>query len=568
MTESTAVQIAQLRGRVASSPAFLKQATVMSSLPWAESHVFIQYPDTGKFVPFSLMGSQYAFPFLRDIYHQFHKRARHVHVVTMKPVQMAVTTVAINITFYFVCGFHQNALYTLPVEGGQIGQFTHNRLDPVIENSPYLAAQFNDISNVGLKKAGDNSIYLRGMQSEAKLEEMPIGFAVRDELDFMNLEVADKAHDRLQGNPFDWKLDLSHPTVPGEGVDHLYSISSRGEWHWTCPHCETVQPVTWEDNVDVERAQFVCKACKQDVDKADFLGLKGGTIRNPLAFYVHAEEDNPVRGFHFNQLLSPLRPLEQQIRQWHDAQGHPARLRRFYNGVLGLPYAERGEKLTREGVRELMQGRPTMQSSGTGGAMGIDVGAGLHGWVQVGDDCVKVFHVGTWSDIDYYIEQFKPEIMVIDAEPEHHQARDFGTYWTARGLKSYVCVRTAGRSDNKAIEYAVTTPGKEAAGTVTANFTEQFDTFYATLRGYNLPSDLPDDAIDHLCAPVRVQRETSHGMQGTWKKGENHFADAAMYAMEGLEILAKRAGLTDVKPGSITKVSTFRKHEGIKRMHR
>jgi len=550
------------------NPKARERLSLSNSLTWAQSRVYIQNQITGRFELFNLERGIYIFPFLREIYWKFHRNARHVHVVLMKPVQMAATTAALNITFYFVCGFHQNALYTLPVEGGQIGQFTHNRIDPVIENSPYLAAMFNDISNVGLKKAGDNAIYLRGMQSEAKLEEMPIGFAVRDELDFMNLEVADKAHDRLQGNPFDWKLDLSHPTVPGEGIDHLYSLSSRGEWHWTCPHCEAFQPVTWEANVDIEEEQFICGECGGVVEKPDLWGLASDERPKARAGYVHAEEDNPVKGYHFNQLLSPLRPLEMQIRQWREAQGHPHKLKRFYNGVLGLGYAEQGEKLTRDAVRERMEGQPTMLMEGRGGAIGIDVGAGLHGWIQQGQDVVKVFHVGEWGDIDYYIQAFQPEIMVIDAEPELHKAREYATAWVKRGLRSYVCVRSGGLKDDRKYEHPVRTPEKERNGTITVNFTGQFDEFYGRVREYNMPSDLPDEAIDHLCAPVRVQTETRHGMQGTWRKNENHFADAAMYAMEGLEVLDKRAGLTEVSPGSLTKVSKFRKHDGIKRAGR
>jgi len=537
-------------------------------LSWAKRNVYIQQYGSDRFVPFTIFG-EYQFPFLYEIYRFFNQRARHIHGVVMKPVQMAVTTLALNVTYYFVLRMHQNSLYTLPVEGGQIGQFTHNRIDVQIENSPGLRSRFTSISNVGLKKAGSNAIYLRGMQSTAKLEEMPVGLVVRDELDRMNIEVADQAHDRLQGNLFDWKLDLSHPTSPGEGIAYLWDISSRGEWMWECPHCGAWQAPDWKENVDIENERFFCADCGETVDKADLLGTKA----DGAARYVHDDKDSPIRGWHFSQLLSPVRPLRQQIQQWNEAQGHPAKIKRFFNGVLGLPWAETGEKLTVETVHEMMQGNPTMRMDYRGGALGIDVGAGLHGWILDGKECVKVFHVGQWSDIDYYIKTYQPEIMVIDAEPEHHKALEYATSWTAKDLPSYVCRRTGGHADNKSVEHPVRTPGHERAGTITVNFTEQFDDFYAELRGsasqnipaWTLPSDLPDEAVEHLCAPTRVQIETKQGTRGGWKKGINHFCDAAMYAMEGQEILERRRGLTEARPSSLTKKSQFLEHERPKR---
>jgi len=540
-------------------PAVSEIFAASNPLLWAERNVRIQHQEKGKFVPFSISNGMYQYPQLREIYHFFNRKARHVHGVAKKPVQMAYTTLAMNLAYYFTLAFHQNTLYGLPV-AGQLGPFTHNRLDPQIENSPQLTKAFNDISNVGMKKSGDNAIYLRGMQSVAQLEELPVGLIIRDELDRMDQDNASLVLNRLQGNPIDWTFDLSHPTHPGEGIDYLYEISSRGEWVWTCPHCGTVQNVDWFENVDIENIEFICADCHKPVEKTDLWGLPGGRPFDPynqLAFYQHEDKSSPIRGWHSDQLLSPQRPLELQIRQWLEAQGHPNLLRRFYNGVLGLAYAEEGEQITREAVKALMEGQPTMRDGNTGGALGIDVGAGLHGWFQNDDECQKVFHVGNWSDIDYYIKTFQPEIMVIDAEPEHHKARDYAAAWTERGIPSYVCIRTGGRRELKATDHSL--------HTISVNYTEQFDAFFGGLRSWRLPSDLPEEAIDHLCAPVRIQKETTTGMLGTWKKGVNHFCDAAMYAMEGWEILEKRRMLTNVRPASLTKESKYRKHERIKR---
>jgi len=519
--------------------------SLTNALEFAIQHINIQEASTGRFIPYSAKN----WPFLVDIYRQFHPGAHHIHNVIKKPVQLALTTLGLNVTYYFCGGLKQNALYTLPVQG-QLGQFAHNRIDPQIRNSPHLRGLFSNISNVGLKQAGDNAIYLRGMQSTAQLEEVPAGLVVRDELDRMVKENRDQAHDRLQGSPWDWKLDLSHPTHPGEGIDWLYSLSSMGEWQYTCPTCKTTQAITWEGNVDLERGIHVCSNsyCRCDTPREWF--WKYGA-------YYHAEPKNPIKGWAFNQLLSPIRPLYVQMQQWFQAQGNSTLMARFVNGVEGLAYAEEGEKLTEDTVRGLMSGPPMAEYDGVGGALGLDVGAGLHGWLQVGNQLVKTFVVGAWSDVDFYIEKYKPEIIVIDAQPELHKAREYASYWTDKGVLSFVCQRTGGLKENKQVDR----PGR----IITVNYVDQFDGFFGSTKELVLPVDFPAEGIAHLTAPTRIIKDTATGKIGSWAKGINHYCDAAMYAKEGIELMNLATGLTEVQIGSMTQVSKFRMHERPKR---
>jgi len=508
--------------------------------------------DRGEWVPYTIFAPGRHYPFLEPLFDDvmealvYHRALRQVVV---KPTQVGLTEYAISLLLFFVDKLRSNALYTLPVQS-QLGDFAHMRIDEVIQHSPYLAALFTDISNVGLKKARTGGIYLRGSNSEAQLEELSARLLIRDELDRQNQDNAELARKRLTGQVNPWQVDMSHPTVRGKGIWKEYENSSMGVWVFSCPHCNEEQPFVWADergvlvNVSEDLTAFRCAACGRALAKEALLSGR----------YRDTDVGNPVRGYQFPAMLSPVGHLEMFAREWVLAQGNPLLLQLFYNTALGLPYSAGGMKRSKEQIEARMKGNPAMANEDPGPTtMGIDVGGTLHYWIQRGDLVVRVGMVGSWSELDYFARMFNVKCAVIDADPEFHKAREIRDHFRdGLGIDAWVCEREGGgKPDRWELSHD--------ERILRVNMTWQFDEFFAGLSAVRLPIDLPEEAISHLLAPERVEVRTQTGVRGGYNKGVCHWADAGCYAMEGQKLLRVSGRLTDgVSITSMTKQSRWK----------
>lgn len=483
-----------------------KLAEQLDIYVWANHNRKIKTSDGWQ--PFHLDRDPYHYPFLYEMYKTM---SLGDNLVIQKPTQVGATELALNAMFYFLDAKSEDVLYMLPTKG-QLSDFAQNRIDTPVENSPYLGEMFSDINNVGLKKAGDNSLYLRGAQSRSALEEMPVGFIIRDELDSMDRENADFALKRLGASQTKWRLDLSHPTYPGAPIDKEYKNSSRGKWYIECPNCGEVQNLDWEENF-YNRDGLGCRACSEDWDKEV---LWGGE-------WEHDEPDNPTKGYKFTQLLSPtveISDLKDEYEEAVSEGGH--KLEQFHNTVLAESYAAEGTKLNRADVKELMIGSPMGNKTPESSVMGVDVGNWLHYWIQDGERVVKVGKTESFEMLKQPIREYNVERIVIDALPEKRKAREF---IREIPIKGWLCMRSARLQSEKV----------EKEEVIKVNATEHHDKFMGQFNSESiiLPSDLPDWAIEHLTAPTRVTKEDASGeIKATWNKGINHTWDAGAYAKE------------------------------------
>ena len=500
----------------------------LNALDWAVAHSKIRIGGRGGWTPFSITTPPYLYPFLKEPYFQVGHGGPE-HIVLMKGRKVGATTLALNATFYNIDEFKVSALYGLPKER-HLRDLVTGVFDPLIRNAPYIQNLFTDTDNQQVKVGKYGSLYFRGAQSAEGVEALATGAIVRDELDQMDPSNAEGMLECNSGSMRKFLLDLGHPRYSGKGIDAEYERSSRAEWNFTCPQCKSEQPLDWDKNVDLGGMRFICSHCGAEIKKSDIWSGR----------YIHAYPQRPVKGYHISQLLSPTKTLESQIIAWEDAQGVPYKMQNFYNIVLGLPYDEGAKKLTPEDVRKRMIG-PKMANYGSGGSMGIDVGAGLHYWIQEDDVVVRLGMAGEWDDLDAVVEAFSPAIVIIDAGPELHAARSFANELRERGVDSWLCIRSSGMEGRRKVD--------EDKHTITVNVTEQFDTFFSNLNHTKLPIDLPDEAIEHLCAPVRAVRESTGGvMKASYNKGVCHYCDAGSYAREGL------IGTNDVGPEIFTKI--------------
>ena len=497
-----------------------------NALFWATKNVRVKIGN--EWQRFSINRMPYLYPFLLEPYSDICDGGPK-HIVWMKGRKVAATTAALNIVLYNIDRFAVSALFGLPKER-HLRDLVNGVFDPLVQHSPHVASMFRDTDNERLKVGHKGSLYFRGTQSEEGVEILAVGCIIRDELDQMDQKNAARMLECMSGSFRQFLLDLGHPQYPDQGIHSAYQDSTLGEWNFTCPHCHTRQPLcesigAWLEVVDFKERGFRCRNCGKPISKEGDIWA---------GRYVPVNPGHRVKGYHIPQLLSPTVDLEKQISEWELAQGVPFKVQNFVNNVLGLPHSEADKKLTPDDIRDLMIG-PPMAGYGEGGIMGVDVGNGLHFWVQEGRRLIRVGIAGNWEDIESEIAAYRPKGVVIDANPELHMARRVVGRLRERGVDAWLCIRSAAMEGRRKID--------EESHTITVNITEQMDRFFAALQSMELPSDMLDDAIEHLCAPIRHTKKSAEGVvRAYWSKGTSHFADAGCYANELADVLVGGLG--------------------------
>lgn len=106
-------------------------------------------------------------------------------MVGQKAAQMGYTEAALNKAFYAIDVKRESVLYILPARVPNAANFSSSRFDPAIEASPYLGSLFTDVKNVGHKRAGIASLFIRGSKSKADLKSDPTAVMIFDEVEEM-----------------------------------------------------------------------------------------------------------------------------------------------------------------------------------------------------------------------------------------------------------------------------------------------------------------------------------------------------------------------------------------------
>ena len=150
-----------------------------------------------------------------------------------------------------------------------------------------------------------------GANSPSSLASRPIRILLADEIDRYPATAGNEgdplflAEKRLTTFWNRKEVDVSTPTIKGMSrIEVEYQNSSRGEWSVPCPCCGALQSLRWAniifDKENLSEIQYACEKC----------GAISGETEWKEKFidghFVHADPDNPVKGFHINALGSML----------------------------------------------------------------------------------------------------------------------------------------------------------------------------------------------------------------------------------------------------------------------
>lgn len=483
-----------------------------------------------------------------------------------KSSQMGYTEVALNRTFFSIDINKVDVIYLLPKADPDASDFSAARFTPALELSPHLKSLFTEANNVGYKRAGAVSLYIRGMQSRSGVKSLPAGLMIFDELDEMPKDNVELAMHRTSGQQSFQIIKISTPTVPGHGIDKDYQTSTKEHFFFKCPRCskftELVYPdciiITAESLLDprINESHYICKECKGVLNhesKIEWLNT------NPE--WVKTENfDSEIRGWHIHRMYSmaasgsPVAFAKEKIA----ADIDPTSEQEFNNSVLGRAYVVKGAKVELEALNRCLKNysRKDMHPIRGFRVMGIDVGTWLH--YEIGEytpeaglttdlnvlSNYKQITAGTvahFEEIDPLMRDYQILACVIDANPEKRKARELQGRFPGHVFLCYYGNNHKGKQVNL----------NEEAKTITVDRTEWMDLAMGRFNSSRiaLPRDTSEEYKNHIQNVVRkYDRDPTGNPVGVWvNTGSDHFAHARTYNEIALPIAATMTSNKNIK---------------------
>jgi hypothetical protein len=367
-------------------------------------------------------------------------RDDHKFVVIQKSAQIGASELLVSLALWVAdTGFAKrgNALFLMPTQN-QMDDFSQARFDTAIADSPYLNVRVHPeppgrkgANRLRLKKVGPGYVYFRGAESKGQITSVDADVVFLDEYDQMPEGTLELARKRVASSKHGRLVIASTPRFPDAGINALYKQSDQRRYYIPCPECGLEQPLTFDDNVDVERVAIVCKSCQAIMENTA-----------PGKWVAEAPLEKAIRGYHLSRLYSPWLNLEELIEA---SQATSAlELQEFHNSDLGEVFSPPGGGLSPAELDRCISNYSLDDYSGEQCVMGVDVGTYLHviiregGVERIKDERSigyrglkvepKLWFAGTvktFEELEVLVERFNVSIAVIDALPETRLASAF-----------------------------------------------------------------------------------------------------------------------------------------------
>lgn len=538
----------------------LQRTSLTCPSRWAEKRLYITPKKPGFHTP-EPWSFEY-FPWLRAP-----MDARADRVTTLKGAQLGFTTAGIGKVLFMLDAERKSILYLLPTARPDASEFSVTKLQSVIDDSDYIRGMFTDVSNVGLKKAGTATLFIRGANSRNALKSISVNMIVFDEYDEMPPENIPLAEERMSGQ-FETELwRLSTPTIPGVGVDADFQSTTKEHFYFPCPHgCmfetharqiklspdDLVITANSLTDPDLKRSYIQTSCCKQPIDHE--------TKRITLAkgdYIPEGHKDFSDRGFAVNQLYSSTMKPENIARLRIRADTNPAAEQEYWNSKMGIAHETKGSRLTDELIDAAI--KPDLGWQRTEWTtMGIDVGTRMHviirNWridklsadlnVYARSRLLLATSVKDTAALDALMHEYQVLMAVIDAQPERRLAVAFARRFPGHVRTCYY--NTQGKSDSLKDH-------GDADYRMTVDRTFWLDTMFAGFKGKRttMPDPPSDELRSHLKALVRVYRPAKDDEKEDTayyrNTGPDHFAHAYNYSEMALPLAAAKVTNHDIE---------------------
>lgn len=494
------------------------------------------------------------------------------HMVGQKAAQMAFTETAINRAFKAIDIDRQSVLYVLPTERPDAADFSSSRFDPALELSQHLSDLFSDTKNMGLKRAGMASLYVRSARSRSQLKSVPAGVVIFDELDEMAEYMVDLGRKRASGQFQKYEFDLSTPTVPKFGINAEFEKSDQRHYVFKCPCCSRFTELTFPECIvitaethyedKIKGSYYICKECKGRLDhnqKAEWLGVGN-------AHWQKNFEGRHVYGYHINQMYSfTVQPWEFAVSALKRHLSEEKE-QEFFNSDLGLPHVVKGAQINEADLNRAEGQYAKSHRAGTNQFVccGIDIGNKIH--VEITEYLIDKkkarltndvnlmsearvltqLTVDEFEELDELMFRFNVNSVVIDRQPEQRKSKEFQNRF--REIAK-TCVTTGDKITGRdIIEHEW-----EDEDAVSIDKTSWMDVALRRFKANTIKIPLNTDLEyrDHIKEPVRVYKKNAQGQpRGRYlAAGADHYAMARTYCEIAFKVAMSKGSNEDITDG-------------------
>ena len=477
-------------------------------------------------------------------------------IVGQKSAQMGYTEVCMNRAFYANDILGETVLYVLPTKSNA-SDFSNGRFDPALEASPHLQGLYSDVKNVGLKRAGAASLYIRGSGSRSELKSIPASKMFFDEVDEMDTTQIVLAFERMMGQDFVQSFLISTPSYDNVGINYFFKDSSQDHFFFRCPHCgkfitmvfdiedesKSSLVITGDDpsSKEVLKSFYKCYECQgvlKHEEKPNYINLDN-------CQWVPKYSDRHIRGFHVNQFNSHARaakPSNMAI-TFLRSRTSPEEEQEFYNNKLGITHAVEGARITDKMIANCMGGHVMLESASPKNrivTMGIDPGHSTHyyeicEYIIDNNSPIKDINLLTkarlikcgiaysFDEFPKLYQQYKVNYAVIDAQPQ----KELSLRFCQKVQNAKYCYYTDGLRTRKDMRFAENDPDDYM---LTVDRTLWLDISLGRFKSGRilLPKDCPTLYKDHIKTNIRAYHKDKNGNPvGKYVKGEKERDDYA-----------------------------------------
>jgi hypothetical protein len=366
------------------------------------------------------------------------------HIVWKKAAQLGATSYMLLRTLWFLESHPgtRAIIYFPTMEGAQ--NLSSDRLDPIIESCPSIAAIHDKGSKMSLRRFGDSSLYILHLGGSASKDSVPADFLVFDEVRLVSPKDIDQAQERIAHSLYKYKIFASTSGHEADTIDARFKRGTQLTWHCMCncpDGCDL--PMQWPDCVvdDPRRGLYLrCAKCKYRI------------VDPQNGRYIAHNPGSDHNSYQVSQLASKFISLKEIWESYKTTTN----MAEFYNAKLGRSYTNESNRgVTNEQLMACVN--PEAQwtrKSKDRCAMGVDVG-GTYLAVTIMDihpngnkkrlrhvefiemDNPRYFDVHgkrqqTWVRLHELMREFNVQLCVVDAMPESNAALTFAQTYPGR----------------------------------------------------------------------------------------------------------------------------------------
>ena len=473
--------------------------------------------------------------------------ARDLHplVAVQKSAQVGLTELEIDGALWAANTLHAgrgHALFLMPTQG-QMDDLVQARVDPAIQQNPYLRGQLAtepprrkgaDSKRLKLFRNG-GKIFFCGADSKRNIASVDADVVFGDEYDQMPEGTLELMQKRVTSSSHGLIRVFSTSRYREAGINGLFLRSNRCSYLLVCQSCGHEQPLTFRDNIDRHRQCVVCRACGAPMD-----------VTAPGRWVATAPTNTAVHGYHLSRLHLPWANIP-EIVEASEARA-PFAVQEFQNSDLGETYAPPGARLTLHDIDHCRQEYELGAYAGQPCVIGIDTGSPNYVVIREHPKRAapgqppapaRLWFAGEagWDQLDGLWERFDVRRCVIDGQSEMHAAREFARRHLARARLAYYGgppghERQEGRSGEPNIWRIQRT---EALDEVMERFRSRSLALPRDARNQGgRVKDGQGEYYRQLRAPQRTLERDAHGnLKSSWDDfgKDDHYAHAELYCM-------------------------------------